>query len=210
MAEYLSEVFSKYKIDEYLTGIEMVKNHISSLKDDYMINLPSTFGSRTAISRIILTKNQKIDPFEEYCLVIIVLFCTLSAKRKKWQKKADPHLGHHRNYLDKIKAVDSSEKKQLPNVVVIVMDDMGWGDISHFGSKAINTPNIDRLAQNGESMNVEGILPDEITIPEALKSTNSIWKYFSIHLKNLFKNVLQFKFYIDNEIVFSLSFFKGK
>ncbi|MGL1891456.1 MAG: sulfatase-like hydrolase/transferase [Spirochaetaceae bacterium] len=86
------------------------------------------------------------------CLAIIVLFRSLSAKRKKWQKKADPHLKDHQSYLDAIKAVDPAEKKQVPNVIVILMDDMGWGDISHFGSKAINTPNIDRLAKKGASM----------------------------------------------------------
>ena len=35
-----------------------------------------------------------------------------------------------------------------PNIVVILVDDMGYSDISPFGAE-IDTPNIDRLARNG-------------------------------------------------------------
>jgi arylsulfatase A len=36
-----------------------------------------------------------------------------------------------------------------PNVVIILCDDLGYGDLGVYGSKAISTPNIDRLAQGG-------------------------------------------------------------
>ena len=36
-----------------------------------------------------------------------------------------------------------------PNVVVILVDDMGWTDLSCYGSKFYETPNIDRLAASG-------------------------------------------------------------
>ncbi len=36
-----------------------------------------------------------------------------------------------------------------PNVVVVLIDDMGWGDFSCFGNKEAKTPNIDRLAAEG-------------------------------------------------------------
>ena len=35
------------------------------------------------------------------------------------------------------------------NIILILMDDLGWGDLSCFGSGAIRTPNLDRLAENG-------------------------------------------------------------
>ncbi|NBC83528.1 MAG: sulfatase-like hydrolase/transferase [Bacteroidetes bacterium] len=40
------------------------------------------------------------------------------------------------------------ETKQ-PNVLLIVADDLGYGDLSCYGSNDIETPNIDALADNG-------------------------------------------------------------
>ena len=36
-----------------------------------------------------------------------------------------------------------------PNIVLVLIDDMGWGDFSCFGNKEIQTTNIDRLASEG-------------------------------------------------------------
>jgi uncharacterized sulfatase len=36
-----------------------------------------------------------------------------------------------------------------PNIVMIFIDDMGWGDFSCFGNKDAQTPNIDRMAAEG-------------------------------------------------------------
>lgn len=36
-----------------------------------------------------------------------------------------------------------------PNIILILADDMGYGDLGCYGSKAIRTPNIDRLAHDG-------------------------------------------------------------
>ncbi len=36
-----------------------------------------------------------------------------------------------------------------PNIVMVFIDDMGWGDFSCFGNKNAKTPNIDRLAAEG-------------------------------------------------------------
>lgn len=37
----------------------------------------------------------------------------------------------------------------LPNVVLIVADDLGWHDLSSYGNQNVRTPNIDRLATEG-------------------------------------------------------------
>ncbi|MDI1313467.1 sulfatase-like hydrolase/transferase, partial [Prosthecobacter sp.] len=36
-----------------------------------------------------------------------------------------------------------------PNVIVIMADDLGYGDVSCNGTKALKTPNIDQLAAEG-------------------------------------------------------------
>jgi arylsulfatase A-like enzyme len=42
-----------------------------------------------------------------------------------------------------------SRKSQPPNFVFILVDDLGWRDLSCFGSSFYETPNIDRLAERG-------------------------------------------------------------
>uniref|UniRef100_A0ACB8EB03 Uncharacterized protein n=1 Tax=Sphaerodactylus townsendi TaxID=933632 RepID=A0ACB8EB03_9SAUR len=36
-----------------------------------------------------------------------------------------------------------------PNLVVLLMDDMGWGDLGVFGHPSKETPNLDRMASEG-------------------------------------------------------------
>ena len=36
-----------------------------------------------------------------------------------------------------------------PNIVVVLTDDQGWGDLSLHGNKNLSTPNLDRLANEG-------------------------------------------------------------
>lgn len=36
-----------------------------------------------------------------------------------------------------------------PNIVLILADDLGWGDLSCYGQQTLKTPNIDRLAAEG-------------------------------------------------------------
>jgi arylsulfatase A-like enzyme len=36
-----------------------------------------------------------------------------------------------------------------PNVIFILADDMGWGDLNCYGNSRIHTPNLDRLAKQG-------------------------------------------------------------
>ncbi|EON77961.1 Arylsulfatase [Lunatimonas lonarensis] len=53
-------------------------------------------------------------------------------------------------------ACTESTKKDLlapthPNVVIILADDQGWGDLSHSGNRNLSTPHIDQLAIQGVS-----------------------------------------------------------
>jgi arylsulfatase A-like enzyme len=51
--------------------------------------------------------------------------------------------------LAAIAAVSSFAQVKQPNVVIILADDLGYGDISCNGPNRISTPNIDKLAQTG-------------------------------------------------------------
>ena len=42
-----------------------------------------------------------------------------------------------------------TEDERNPNVILIFIDDMGWGDLSCFGNADAETPNIDQLASEG-------------------------------------------------------------
>jgi len=42
-----------------------------------------------------------------------------------------------------------AEEVKLPNIIFILMDDMGYSDVSCYGAKTVETPNIDRLAREG-------------------------------------------------------------
>lgn len=44
---------------------------------------------------------------------------------------------------------DAKQKTKKPNIVYIVADDLGYGDLSLFGQDKFETPNIDKLAERG-------------------------------------------------------------
>ena len=43
----------------------------------------------------------------------------------------------------------SPRKESRPNIIFILADDLGWGDLSCYGRPDYGTPNIDRLALQG-------------------------------------------------------------
>lgn len=46
-------------------------------------------------------------------------------------------------------APDGGSKKSTPNIIVILADDLGYGDTSCYGATKISTPNLDQLANEG-------------------------------------------------------------
>jgi len=46
-------------------------------------------------------------------------------------------------------AEPSQRKDQRPNIILLLADDLGHGDLSSFGSPAVKTPNLDRLGKEG-------------------------------------------------------------
>ena len=45
--------------------------------------------------------------------------------------------------------LSSAAAERLPNIVIIFIDDQGYGDIGPFGAQGYTTPNLDRLAAQG-------------------------------------------------------------
>lgn len=46
----------------------------------------------------------------------------------------------------------AGDEPPRPNIIVVFVDDLGYGDLSAFGATAIDTPNIDRLGEEGVIM----------------------------------------------------------
>lgn len=44
---------------------------------------------------------------------------------------------------------DGQSQEHLPNIIFILADDLGWTDLGCYGNKFNETPNIDKLAENG-------------------------------------------------------------
>jgi len=47
-------------------------------------------------------------------------------------------------------AMKGNEPKSKPNFIVIFADDLGYGDLGIFGHPTIKTPNLDRMAVEGQ------------------------------------------------------------
>ena len=51
---------------------------------------------------------------------------------------------------DYLKGIDKNKTKEnSPNVLFILMDDLGYGDLECYGAKNVQTPNVNRLAKSG-------------------------------------------------------------
>lgn len=46
-------------------------------------------------------------------------------------------------------AIAASTPSKHPNIIVILADDLGYGDVGCYGATAVKTPNIDRLSKEG-------------------------------------------------------------
>jgi arylsulfatase A-like enzyme len=85
-------------------------------------------------------------------LTILALLIYAAVKIYFFPQQDDAeHLTKKKSYLASIGRLATANKK--PNIVLILFDDLGYGDIGAFGGGAINTPNMDRLAANGVKFN---------------------------------------------------------
>ena len=83
-----------------------------------------------------------------------------------------------------------------PNIIVIMVDDLGWGDLSCYGAKDLKTPNIDRLADSGMKFDtfrancpvcsptraslLTGRYPDRVGVPGVIRThSNNSWGHLT-------------------------------
>jgi arylsulfatase A-like enzyme len=59
---------------------------------------------------------------------------------------------------------ESGPFASLPNIVLIISDDQGWGDFSFMGHPQIKTPNLDRLASESLTF-THGYVPSSLCCP---------------------------------------------
>ncbi|MCA9128382.1 MAG: sulfatase-like hydrolase/transferase, partial [Planctomycetales bacterium] len=86
----------------------------------------------------------------------------------------------------------STWAKSQPDVIIIVADDLGWGELGSFGAKDVRTPALDNLAARGQRWNnfyanccvcsptrasiLTGCYPDRVGVPGVIRThANNSW-----------------------------------
>ena len=104
-------------------------------------------------------------------------------------------LGAVSTAMPRLSAADESAKRS-PNVVLIVADDLGYGDLSCYGATDLETPHIDRLAASGVRFDrfyancpvcsptraslLTGRYPDLVGVPGVIRThRESSWGYLA-------------------------------
>ena len=83
-------------------------------------------------------------------------------------------------------ALPVSLQAERPNFIIIFTDDQGYGDLSCFGSKTIETPNIDRLAKEGRKFTSIMVASPVCTPSRAALMTGCYPKRVGMHQHVLF------------------------
>ncbi len=95
-----------------------------------------------------------------------------------------------------VMAASIAQGATKPNIIVILADDLGWGDLSSYGAKDLKTPNIDKLAAEGMKLGnfrancpvcsptraslMTGCYPDRVGVPGVIRThSNNSWGHFA-------------------------------
>lgn len=82
-----------------------------------------------------------------FMAVLAVAVGTALLKATVLYRPLEPeHLAEKQTYLE---SVAGARDPEAPNIIVILFDDLGYGDLSSYGNRLIRTPEIDALAAEG-------------------------------------------------------------
>ena len=107
-----------------------------------------------------------------------------------------PALGYWAGRGRAEQASSNPAQSGLPNILLILADDLGYGDLSSYGARDLRTPNIDGLASAGVRFDnfyanspvcsptraalMSGMYPDRVGVPGVIRTTLSdSWGYLS-------------------------------
>ena len=80
-------------------------------------------------------------------LALMVTIAYVSVKIATYEQRDDAaHMASKAEYL---KSITRAAPENAPDVVVILFDDLGYGDVGFTGNQMIATPHMDKLAASG-------------------------------------------------------------
>ena len=87
------------------------------------------------------------------------------------------------------------EEKDLPNIIFLFADDLGWGDLSCYGSKRLQTPSLDNLSEAG-TLYTQFYVAGSVCSPSRCAimtgqypARNRVFGHFSSHEGNQFREM---------------------
>lgn len=68
----------------------------------------------------------------------------------------------------------SYASQELPNIVLIFADDLGYGDLSCYGATKVQTPNIDKFATEGRQFTAADMLGSTMDVDQLGDNTSHL------------------------------------